>query len=54
MKASANLAVALAGAARAVAGVAAGRSLGETEFAGPGREAQTDLCFGTLRRYGRV
>lgn len=54
MKASANLALALAGAARAVAGVAEGRSLNETGFAGPGREAQTDLCFGTLRRYGRV
>jgi 16S rRNA (cytosine967-C5)-methyltransferase len=54
VKASANLALAFAGAARAVAGVAEGRSLNETAFAGPAREAQTDLCFGTLRRYGRV
>ena len=54
MKASANLALALAGAARAVAAVAEGRSLGESALGGPGREAQTDLCFGALRRYGRV
>lgn len=54
MKASANLALALAGAARVVAQVAGGRSLNESGFAGPGREAQIDLCFGTLRRYGRV
>jgi len=54
VKASANLALALAGAARAVAQVAEGRSLNESGLAGPGREAQIDLCFGTLRRYGRV
>jgi len=54
VRASGNLALALSGAARAVAGVAEGRSLGDTDFAGPGREAQTDLCYGALRRYGRV
>jgi 16S rRNA (cytosine967-C5)-methyltransferase len=54
VKASANLALALAGAARTVARVSEGRSLGESTLAGPGREAQIDLCFGALRRYGRV
>jgi 16S rRNA (cytosine967-C5)-methyltransferase len=60
----APLAEALALAARRVARVAAGRSLaavaedsGETEpEAGPAtqlRAAVSDLCFGTLRRYGR-
>jgi 16S rRNA (cytosine967-C5)-methyltransferase len=46
----APLAEALAAAAKAVARVAAGRSLGFDE----GRDAATtDLCYGTLRRYGR-
>jgi len=57
MKRSADLAPALAGAARAVAGVAAGRSLADAmerraENAAGG--ALADLCYNTLRRYGRV
>jgi len=60
MKRSAELAPALAAAARAVASVAAGRSLSEAlerraeQAAGSMRAAQTDLCYGTLRSYGRV
>jgi 16S rRNA (cytosine967-C5)-methyltransferase len=57
MRRSADLAPALAGAARAVAGVAAGRSLADAmerraENAAGG--ALADLCYNTLRRYGRV
>ena len=57
MSRSADLAPALAGAARAVAGVAAGRSLADAmerraENAAGG--ALADLCYNTLRRYGRV
>jgi 16S rRNA (cytosine967-C5)-methyltransferase len=57
MKRSADLAPALAEAARAVAGVAAGRSLAqamERRAEGAAGGALTDLCYGTLRRYGRV
>jgi 16S rRNA (cytosine967-C5)-methyltransferase len=60
MKSSAALAPALRDAARLVAKVAAGRSLGEelaqaAESAGAGsRAALIDLTHGTLRRYGRV
>jgi 16S rRNA (cytosine967-C5)-methyltransferase len=58
MKSSAALAPALRDAARLVAKVAAGRSLGEelaqaAESAGS-RAALIDLTHGTLRRYGRV
>ena len=57
MRRSADLAPALAGAARAVAAVAAGRSLADAmerrvENAAGG--ALADLCYNTLRRYGRV
>lgn len=60
MKRSAELAPALAEAARTVASVAAGRSLSEAmqrraEQADDSlRAAQADLCYGTLRAYGRV
>jgi 16S rRNA (cytosine967-C5)-methyltransferase len=54
MKRSADLAPALAEAARAVAAVAGGSRLDEALERGPGREAVMDLCFGTLRHYGRV
>jgi 16S rRNA (cytosine967-C5)-methyltransferase len=60
MKRSAELAPALATAARAVANVAAGRSLSDamerrSEHADDSmRGAQSDLCYGTLRSYGRV
>jgi len=57
MKGSADLAPALAEAARAVAGVAAGRSLGDTlerRAEGAAGGAVMDLCYGTLRRFGRV
>jgi 16S rRNA (cytosine967-C5)-methyltransferase len=56
MKRSADLAPALAEAARAVAGVAAGRSLAqamERRAEGAAGGALVDLCYGTLRRYGR-
>jgi 16S rRNA (cytosine967-C5)-methyltransferase len=57
MRRSADLAPALAAAARAVAAVAAGRSLADalqhrTDDAAGG--ALTDLCYSTLRRYGWV
>jgi 16S rRNA (cytosine967-C5)-methyltransferase len=57
MKRSADLAPALAEAARAVAGVAAGRSLAqamERRAEGAAGGALMDLCYGTLRRYGQV
>jgi 16S rRNA (cytosine967-C5)-methyltransferase len=60
MKRSAELAPALAAAARAVASVASGHSLSEAmqrraEQADESlRGAQADLCYGTLRAYGRV
>ncbi|MDH3321145.1 MAG: 16S rRNA (cytosine(967)-C(5))-methyltransferase RsmB [Betaproteobacteria bacterium] len=50
MKRMADLAPALAEAARALARVAAGRSLDDAAAGG----AVLDLCHGTLRRYGRV
>jgi 16S rRNA (cytosine967-C5)-methyltransferase len=60
MRRSAELAPALAEAARTVASVAAGRSLSDAmqrraESADDSlRAAQADLCYGTLRAYGRV
>jgi 16S rRNA (cytosine967-C5)-methyltransferase len=54
MRPSADLAPTLAEAAKVVAAVAAGASLDELLPRGPGREALTDFCFGTLRSYGRV
>lgn len=54
MKSSAALAPAIAEAARAVAGVAAGRSLDQAIERRTAQGALTDLCLGTLRRYGRV
>jgi 16S rRNA (cytosine967-C5)-methyltransferase len=48
-----DLAPALAAAARAVARVAAGRSLDDTIERRAGQGALLDLCYGTLRRYGR-
>ncbi len=54
MKGSADLAPALAEAARAVARVAAGRSFDDAFERSTGRGALLDLCYGTLRRYGRV
>jgi 16S rRNA (cytosine967-C5)-methyltransferase len=60
MRRSAELAPALAEAARMVASVAAGRSLSDAmqrraEQADDSlRAAQADLCYGTLRAYGRV
>jgi 16S rRNA (cytosine967-C5)-methyltransferase len=57
MKRSADLAPALAEAALALAGVAAGRSLADAmqrRAEGAAGGALTDLCYGTLRRYGRV
>jgi 16S rRNA (cytosine967-C5)-methyltransferase len=60
MKRSADLAPALAAAARTVASVAAGRSLSDAlerraeHAADSVRGAQSDLCYGTLRSYGRV
>lgn len=53
MKPAAPLAQALRDAARRVARVAGGRSLGE-EAAEPLRGALLDLTHGTLRRYGRL
>jgi 16S rRNA (cytosine967-C5)-methyltransferase len=50
----AALAPALALAARAIARVAQGRSLEEPEAQGEARGAVLDLCYGTLRCYGRV
>lgn len=49
----AALAPALAEAARATARVAAGHRLEESNEQGEARGAIRDLCFGTLRRYGR-
>lgn len=56
MKRTADLAPALAEAAKVVSSVAAGRSLDDvmSPGAGSGREAITDLSYGTLRSYGRV
>ena len=59
MKASAPLAQALCDSARIVARVASGKSLAAefdllNEGATTPRAALTDLCYGTLRRYGRV
>lgn len=54
MKRSADLAPALAEAARAVARVASGRSLDAPLEVREGRAAVLDLSFGTLRSYGRV
>lgn len=54
MNRSTDLAPVLAEAARIVAGVAGGRSLSDALVPGAGREALIDLCFGTLRRYGRA
>lgn len=54
MKSSAALAPALAEAARAIASVAAGRSLDQAIERHTAQGALTDLCYGTLRRYGRV
>ena len=54
MKRMAALAPALAEAARASARVAAGRSLEEPSEQQAARSAVLDLCYGTLRRYGRV
>ena len=54
MKSSAALAPALAQAARAIASVAAGRSLDQAIERRTAQGALTDLCYGTLRRYGRV
>jgi 16S rRNA (cytosine967-C5)-methyltransferase len=54
MKRSADLAPALAEAARAVARVAAGRSFDDGFEKRAERAALLDLCYGTLRRYGRV
>jgi 16S rRNA (cytosine967-C5)-methyltransferase len=50
----AALAPALALAARAIARVAQGRSLEEPAVQGEARSAVLDLCYGTLRCYGRV
>jgi 16S rRNA (cytosine967-C5)-methyltransferase len=49
-----DLAPALAAAARAVASVAAGRSLDDAFERRADQGALLDLCYGTLRRYGRV
>jgi len=54
MKPASDLASALAEAAQVVAGVDAGQSLDDLLETGPGREAVTDLSYGTLRRYGKV
>jgi 16S rRNA (cytosine967-C5)-methyltransferase len=54
MKLKADLAPALAEAARAVARVAAGRSFDDAFERRAVRGALLDLCYGTLRRYGRV
>ena len=54
MKRNADLAPALAEAARAVARVAAGRSFDDAFERRAERGALLDLCYGTLRRYGRV
>jgi 16S rRNA (cytosine967-C5)-methyltransferase len=54
MKRMADLAPALAEAARAVAQVAAGRSFDEAIERHAARGAVLDLCHGTLRRFGRV
>lgn len=49
-----DLAPALAEAARAVARVAAGRSLDDVVTRGGAQAALLDICFSTLRAYGRV
>jgi 16S rRNA (cytosine967-C5)-methyltransferase len=54
MNRGAELAPALAEAARVVAAVADGSSLDEVLERGPGREAVMNLCFGALRHYGKV
>lgn len=54
MKGSADLAPALAAAARAVARVAVGRSFDDAFERSTERGALLDLCYGTLRRFGRV
>lgn len=54
MKSSGALAPALADAARAIGSVAAGRSLDQAIERRGAQGALTDLCYGTLRRYGRV
>ena len=54
MKSSTALAPALAEAARAIASVASGRSLDQAIDRRTAQGALTDLCYGTLRRYGRV
>ena len=54
MKRNADLAPALAEAARAVARVATGRSLADGFERRAERGALLDLCYGTLRRYGRA
>ena len=54
MKRNADLAPALAEAARAVARVAAGRSFDDAFERRAERGALLDLCYGTLRRYGRA
>lgn len=54
MSRRADLAPALAEAARAVARVAAGRSFDDAFERQTERGALLDLCYGTLRRYGRV
>jgi len=54
MTPSPSLAPSLARAARQVARVAAGERFDERAEADNGRAAFLDLCFGTLRRYGRV
>jgi 16S rRNA (cytosine967-C5)-methyltransferase len=54
MKRNADLAPALSEAARAVARVAAGRSFEDAFERRAERGALLDLCYGTLRRYGRV
>ena len=54
MTTSTGLAPALARAARQVARVAAGERFDERSEAEDGQAAFLDLCYGTLRRYGRV
>jgi len=54
MRASAGLAPALARAAQQVARVIGGERFDERMAPEEGRAAFLDLCFGTLRRYGRV
>ncbi|MGH8688722.1 MAG: 16S rRNA (cytosine(967)-C(5))-methyltransferase RsmB [Burkholderiales bacterium] len=54
MTTSVGLAPVLAQAARQVARVAAGERFDERSDSEEGRAAFLDLCYGTLRRYGRV